>query len=34
MDECFRAGDPMVQAIEHRYLDASTRDQVLAGFDP
>jgi hypothetical protein len=21
-DDCFRGGDPLVQAIEHRYLDA------------
>jgi hypothetical protein len=28
MDDCFRAGDPMVQAIEHRYLDLPTRDHV------
>jgi hypothetical protein len=28
MDDCFRAGDPVVQAIEHRYLDAPTRDQA------
>jgi hypothetical protein len=28
MDDCFRVGDPMVQAIEHRYLDAPTRDQT------
>jgi hypothetical protein len=34
VDDCFRAGDPMVQAIEHRYLDAPTRDRVLAGVDP
>jgi hypothetical protein len=28
MDDCFRAGDPVVQAIEHRYLDAPTRDRA------
>jgi hypothetical protein len=33
MDDCFGARDPMVQAIEHRNLDAATRDQVLAKFD-
>jgi hypothetical protein len=25
-DDCFRASDPRVQAIEHRYLDAPTRE--------
>jgi hypothetical protein len=29
MDDCFRAGDPWVQAIEHHYLDAPARDRVL-----
>jgi hypothetical protein len=24
-DDCFRVGDPVVQAIEHRYLDAPTQ---------
>jgi hypothetical protein len=29
MDDCFRAGDPVVvQAVEHHYLDAPTRDQA------
>jgi hypothetical protein len=27
-DDCFRAGDSRVQAIEHRYLDVPTRDRV------
>jgi hypothetical protein len=30
MNDCFRAEDPMVQAIEHRYLDVPRRDRVLA----
>jgi len=28
MDDCFRAGDPWVQAIEHHYLDAPTRERL------
>jgi hypothetical protein len=27
MDDCFRAADPRVQAIEHYYLDAPARNQ-------
>jgi hypothetical protein len=27
MDDCFRAGDPWVQAIEHHYLDTPTRER-------
>jgi hypothetical protein len=27
-DDCFRARDPSVQVIKHRYLDAPTRPQV------
>jgi hypothetical protein len=27
-DDCFRAADPRVQAIEHHYLDAPTRDKA------
>ena len=30
-DDCFRATDPRVQAIEHHYLDAPTRDRTLSG---
>jgi hypothetical protein len=30
MDDCFRAGDPWVQAIEHHYLDVPTRDRVYS----
>ena len=30
MDDCFRAEDPLVQAIEHRYLDVPRRDQMPA----
>jgi hypothetical protein len=26
-DDCFRAADPTVQAIEHHYLDAPAHDQ-------
>ena len=28
MEDCFRAGDPWVQAIEHHYLDAPTRERL------
>jgi hypothetical protein len=28
VDDCFRAGDPSVQAIEHHYLDALARDRA------
>jgi hypothetical protein len=28
MDDCFRAGDPWVQAIEHHYLDVPARDRM------
>jgi hypothetical protein len=30
MDDCFGAEDPMVQAIEHRYLDVPRQDQAPA----
>jgi hypothetical protein len=28
MDDCLRAGDPWVQAIEHHYLDVPTRERL------
>jgi hypothetical protein len=31
-DNCFRAADPRVQAIEHHYLDAPKWDQARSRF--